>query len=52
VLYWEIQNRKIYEFVNGNLRKGTQLDDAWELQKTELFGVPGNPYPELNVDTF
>ena len=28
-----------------NLRKGTQLGDG-ELQKTELFGGPGGPYPE------
>ena len=49
-MYWEIQNRKIYEFVNGNLKKGTQLADG-EFQKTELFVGPEGPYPE-NFRTF
>jgi hypothetical protein len=35
----------IYEFVNGDLRKGTQLGDG-ELQKTELFVGLGDPCPE------
>ena len=36
MLYWEMQNRKIYEFVNGNLRKGTQLGDG-EFQNILYF---------------